>query len=106
MFELPPLVPMHQQFDETEIDDLETVLTEGLRARLAAASFKAGETVAIGVGSRGVSPIQQVVRTVVKEIKAAGLRTFIVPAMGSHGGGTAEGQREVLLDYVITPDGV
>ena len=104
MFELPPLVPMRQQFDATEIDDLEAVLTEGLRARLAAASFKAGETVAIGVGSRGVSPIQQVVRTVVQEIKAAGLRPFIVPAMGSHGGGTAEGQRDVLLDYGITLD--
>ena len=100
------MTPMRQQFDGTEIDDLEAVLTEGLRRRLAEASFEAGETVAIGVGSRGVSPIQQVVRTVVKEVKAAGLRPFIVPAMGSHAGGTAEGQRDVLLDYGITPDEV
>ena len=104
--ELPRLAPMRQQFDKSEIDDLDAVLTAGLRARLAGASFEAGESVAVGVGSRGVSPIQQVVQTVIKELETAGLQPFIVPAMGSHGGGTAEGQRDVLLDYGITPDGV
>ncbi|MDP6349246.1 MAG: lactate racemase domain-containing protein [Chloroflexota bacterium] len=106
MQDLPLFVPMRQQFDETSIDDLEAAISAGIRARLVDATFTAGQSVAVGVGSRGVSPIQQVVRTVIAELRAAGLEPFIVPAMGSHGGGTAEGQRDVLLDYGITPEGV
>ncbi len=106
MQQLPHFIPMRQQFDETRIDDLEAVISAGIRARLENATFSAGQSVAVGVGSRGVSPIQQVVRTVIADLKAAGLEPFIVPAMGSHGGGTAEGQRDVLLDYGITPEGV
>ena len=104
--DLPTLVPMRQKFDDTQIDDLEGVIREGIRARLAEADYSPGDSVAVGVGSRGVSPIQQVVRAVVAELKSGGLQPFIVPAMGSHGGGTAEGQRDVLLDYGITPNGV
>lgn len=103
---LPLLVPMHQQFNSTEIDNLEAELSNKLRASLLKNPPKKGGTVAIGVGSRGVSPIQRVVKTVIKTLKEEGLEPFIVPAMGSHGGGTAEGQRDVLLDYGITPDEV
>jgi hypothetical protein len=97
---------MRQQFDKSEISDLNGVLTEGIRAHMAKTNIEPGASVAIGVGSRGVSPIQSVVRIVVRELKTAGLAPFIVPAMGSHGGGTAEGQRDVLLEYGITPSEV
>ena len=102
----PQFVPMQQEFDAREVVDLEGELVEGIRASLAGNRAKPGESVAVGVGSRGVSPIQQVTTTVVRELKSSGLRPFIVPAMGSHGGGTADGQRHVLAERGITESNV
>ena len=102
----PQFVPMQQEFDAREVADLEGELVEGIRASLAGSRTKPGESVAVGVGSRGVSPIQQVTMTVVRELKSSGLRPFIVPAMGSHGGGTADGQRHVLAERGITESDV
>ena len=56
------------------------------------------------MGSRGIRPQPPVVRAVVRELVAVGAVPFVVPAMGSHGGGTAEGQRGILSDYGITED--
>ena len=55
-----------------------------------------GSEVAIAVGSRGIAQIDTITRTVVSQLKGWNLKPFIVPAMGSHGGGTDEGQQEVL----------
>ena len=63
---------------------------------------KAGQSVALTVGSRGVVNIDAIVRATVEHMKALGARPFIIPAMGSHGGGTAEGQRSVLEHYGVT----
>jgi hypothetical protein len=65
--------------------------------------FKAGSEIAIGLGSRGIRDLGVVVDCVVEWVRAQGARPFIVPAMGSHGGGTAEGQREVLEAYGFDP---
>ncbi len=59
-------------------------------------------TVAIAVGSRGIANLATIVRTVVENCIAADLQPFLVPAMGSHGGATAEGQTAVLASYGIT----
>ena len=61
-----------------------------------------GQRVAITAGSRGIANIAAVIRTVAEEVRAAGAEPFVVPAMGSHGGATAEGQRRVLAEYGIT----
>ena len=61
-----------------------------------------GSSVAIGVGSRGITDLAEVVRAVVAKIKQAGYTPFITPAMGSHGGATAEGQINVLANSGIT----
>ncbi|HKP95572.1 MAG TPA: DUF2088 domain-containing protein [Fibrobacteria bacterium] len=79
----------------------------GLDAALGApnagkAKGAAGKRIAIGVGSRGITDLQPMVRRVVERVKAAGASPFIVPAMGSHGGATAEGQLEVLASLGIT----
>ena len=58
--------------------------------------------VAVGVGSRGISKLQRIVLRTLKFLKAAGADPFIVPAMGSHGGATAEAQSELLSEYGIT----
>jgi hypothetical protein len=63
---------------------------------------KAGQSVALTVGSRGVVNIDAIVRATVEHMEALGAHPFIIPAMGSHGGGTAEGQRSVLEHYGVT----
>ncbi len=68
--------------------------------------LKAGLSVAVAVGSRGITDLATVVAEVVRRLKWAGLRPFITPAMGSHGGATAEGQKEVLRLRGITEDTV
>ena len=102
----PQLIQMRQRLDGAHIADLESCLRDQLRARLSASNAVPGQSVAIGVGSRGVSPIVEVVRTIVSEMGRAGLEPFIVPAMGSHGGATAAGQEAVLAEYGITLDSV
>ncbi len=59
-------------------------------------------SIAVAVGSRGIASLQETVRTVCDWLKAHGAVPFVFPAMGSHGGGTAEGQRQVLAEYGIT----
>ena len=90
-----PLPDMHlvrQTFNAVELENLEGHLTGGLRRQLRRAALPAGASVAIAVGSRGVSPVVEVVRTLARGLREAGLQPFVVPAMGSHGGGMAEGQ--------------
>src|SRR5579864_1529993 len=61
-----------------------------LRAPAIRDSFRPGETVAIGVGSRGIGSLPEIVRSLVDELKAWDATSFIFPAMGSHGGATPE----------------
>src|SRR5919108_2767473 len=73
-------------------------------ARLAAAALpiRRGDTVAVGAGSRGIANIAPIVRAAVTYLRDLGAHPFVFPAMGSHGGGTAEGQLSVLEHYGIT----
>ena len=64
--------------------------------------IKPGDRVAVAVGSRGITNLQSIVTSVIECLKAAGAEPFIVPAMGSHGGATPEGQTELLAEYGIT----
>ncbi len=66
--------------------------------------IRPGQTVAVGVGSRGVARIAEITRAAIDELKARGAKPYVVPAMGSHGGGTPEGQMEVLAGYGVTPE--
>ena len=98
----PKVVRVQQNFDATHITDIPKTVSEqigklGLNGRL-----KPGQTVAITGGSRGVANIAVILRSVVDELRRLGVRPFIIPAMGSHGGGTAEGQKLVLEHYGIT----
>ncbi len=100
----PLLTPVRQHFVDDAIPDLAGVIVQGLRALHLGARLRPGAQIAIAVGSRGVSPIREVVRAVVDELRSIGASPFVVPAMGSHGGGTAEGQQEVLVSYGISED--
>lgn len=63
-----------------------------------------GKRVAISAGSRGIANIADIIKAIADAIRKRGGEPFIVPAMGSHGGGTAKGQRKVLANYNITPE--
>ncbi len=63
-----------------------------------------GMRVAVTAGSRGIRNVDEITRSVAAYVKSRGATPFIVPAMGSHGGATAEGQREVLAGYGITEE--
>jgi len=71
-------------------------------ARLAA--LRPGSSVAIALGSRGITRIALIGRTIIDAVRELGHVPFVVPAMGSHGGGTAEGQREVLAKLGMTEE--
>lgn len=62
--------------------------------------------IAIAVGSRGIANLAAIVGRMVGCLKAAGARPFIVPAMGSHGGASPEGQTRILADYGVTPESI
>ena len=82
------------------IDSAAALVAEWERLRLSEAVR--GKSIAIGVGSRGISDLPMLVRLLADLVAGGGGRPFIVPAMGSHGGATAEGQLQVLADLGIT----
>jgi hypothetical protein len=68
----------------------------------ACSAMTPGARIAVAVGSRGISNLQAIIRSTLDVLKQAGAKPFIVPAMGSHGGGTPEGQVELLADYGVS----
>jgi nickel-dependent lactate racemase len=99
---IPRMVKIQQHFNTDEIQDVEGAVQEELRKPEIMNRVKAGMRIAVGVGSRGVAEIPRIVRTVISELKSWGAEPFIVPAMGSHGGATDEGQKEVLANLGVT----
>jgi len=95
---------IRQHFDAPRLDDVPAAVRTEIRNLALGRVVGAGQTVAISAGSRGIANLASIIRTVVEEMHAIGACPFIVPAMGSHGGGTAEGQAEVLASYGITEE--
>ena len=99
----PPCMHLvRQQFDASEVPDFDRRLAAEARSVLTAQGVGSGSRIAIAVGSRGVSPVARVVRIVGEAVRSLEAEPLIVPAMGSHGGGTADGQAEVLAGYGIS----
>lgn len=98
------MVRVRQEFAVPEISDVATAVREELRRSEIARRAKPSMRIAVGVGSRGVANIATVVRITIEELKRLGALPFIVPAMGSHGGATAEGQKQVLAGLGITEE--
>lgn len=97
---LPRVTKIGIPFRATRPVDLEKTLRSGF-ARIAP-SIRKGSRVAIAVGSRGISNLDSIVRLTVENLEKLGASPFVVAAMGSHGGGTIEGQLAVLAEYGIT----
>ncbi len=90
---------IRQRFDNTAIENVEQAVAQQLNSDKL--KFAPGARIAITSGSRGVANIARITKAVVDAVKAKGGNPFIIPAMGSHGGATAEGQREILASYDI-----
>jgi hypothetical protein len=102
--EFPPIARVRQSIPQPRVEDVAGTVRRLIRESRIADRVPSGGRVAVGVGSRGIAAIPTIARAAVDELKAMGFRPFIVAAMGSHGGATAEGQRELLAGYGITPD--
>ena len=100
----PRTFRVRQTFERTRVADV-AVETDRELARLQLQDrIRPGQTVAITAGSRGIANIRFIIKAVVDHFKTGGAQPFIVAAMGSHGGGTPDGQRRILSDYGITED--
>ena len=101
---LPKMYRVRQSFNKEHLEDIEgTVAREFAKAEIRA-QVKPGMRVALAVGSRGIRNLSRIVKCVVDQLLALGAEPFIVAAMGSHGGGTLEGQLEILHTYGITQE--
>jgi hypothetical protein len=98
---LPPVRLVRRVGSAPKLEDLEGATRSEMRRVLAGVMDPAGP-IAVGVGSRGIAHLQTIVRCVIDELTDAGFEPFVVPAMGSHGGGTAAGQREMLASLGIS----
>jgi hypothetical protein len=91
------MIPVRQKFPASAPIDVRAELRKSFRP-----SVKPGARIAVGAGSRGITNLAAVVGEAVAILKDAGAKPFIVPAMGSHGGATPEGQVQILSEYGIT----
>ncbi len=98
------MTKIRHHFPRPRVEDVAAATTAALapvRDRI-----RPGESIALTVGSRGIANIATIVKATVEAVKACGAAPFVIPAMGSHGGGTAEGQVEVLASYGVTEHAV
>ncbi|MGI8650680.1 MAG: lactate racemase domain-containing protein [Rubrobacter sp.] len=101
---LPKVLKVRQHFPRPRVEDLRAEILKQCAEDRISGLVEPGMSVAVTVGSRGISGIDVMVRSLVAALKEAGAKPFIVPAMGSHGGATAEGQEELLSDYGVTEE--
>ncbi|AUH65759.1 nickel pincer cofactor-dependent isomerase, group 22 [Paracoccus zhejiangensis] len=101
---IPAMAPVRQVFDDSRITDIPAAIRAEFARMDGAHGLRPGMSVAVGVGSRGLADLPIIVRATIDAIRAAGAEPFIVPAMGSHGGASAEGQRALLAGLGVTPD--
>jgi hypothetical protein len=100
----PQFFRVHQKFDRPRVDDIPAEVQRQLARLNLGEKIRPGQSVAVTAGSRGITNIAKIIRAITQHISSLGASPFILPAMGSHGGATAEGQREVLAGYGITEE--
>ena len=101
---LPKMACIEQVFDHQKLEDVPGTLRGGLARPKIRETVRPGMRIAVACGSRGITQIDLIAKTVVDYLKECGAHPFIIPAMGSHGGATAEGQAEMLAGYGITEE--
>lgn len=87
-----------------QLGDLDGEIRASLDGLRLPAEKLVGKRLAVSAGSRGIANLKEIVRACCNWLKSRGALPFVFPGMGSHGGGTAEGQRRVLEEYGVTPE--
>ena len=100
----PNMMRIRQHFDAPTVEDVPAAVREEIARLNLGARVEPGQSVAVSVGSRGINNIALITKSLVEELKNLGLEPFLVPAMGSHGGGIAEAQREIIEGYGVTEE--
>jgi hypothetical protein len=95
---------VRQNFPRPRVENIPAAVRQTLDRLALARTIKPGQTVALTAGSRGIANIPLILKSVVQYLRDLGAQPYLVPAMGSHGGATAQGQREVLEGYGITEE--
>src|SRR5690349_18934089 len=97
----PPLARVRQSVPQPRVADVPGTVRRAILESRIRERVKPGGTIAVGVGSRGITVIAEVARAAIETLKEMGFRPFVVAAMGSHGGATPRGQRELLAGYGV-----
>jgi hypothetical protein len=102
--EIPRLFPVRQRFPRPRVGDIRAAVHAELGRIFPPGAFRPGARLGVTVGSRGISNLAAIARAAVDFLKSRDARPFIIPAMGSHGGATAEGQRSLIAHYGVTEE--
>jgi hypothetical protein len=102
----PKTLRIRQTFERPVVTDVSAAVRAALERLDLGRTIRPGHTVALTAGSRGIANIPAVLRAAADFLKGLGARPLLIPAMGSHGGGTAEGQRQIIESYGITEEAV
>lgn len=99
----PKMMKIEQKYDDSFIKDIPSHIQKQLELNVKLDDFN-GKRICITAGSRGIPNLDLIIKELCANLKRWGAKPFVIPAMGSHGGGTAEGQRELLEGYGITEE--
>lgn len=102
--DFPRFVRIRQLFEAPLVRDIPKTTEEEVTRLVEEVGMKVGASVAVATGSRGIMNIATIIKHTVAALKKAGLRPYIVPAMGSHGGATSEGQSRILHHYGVSEE--
>ena len=102
VFPLPVFHKVQQIIPDEKLEDIPGAIAAEMGKEEVRSRLTAGKTAAVLVGSRGIDNLPVIVKSVIEQLKKYGILPFIVPAMGSHGGGVAENQRAIIEGYGIT----
>lgn len=105
-FEFPKMYKIQQTWDFPYLTEVKAALRKEFSASSASGLIKPGMKIAIAVGSRGIDQLPEVVKAIVELLKGCGAEPFVIPAMGSHGGGDSRNQAKILHSYGITEEAI
>ena len=101
-YPFPLFFKVRMDFPRPRIENISKNLIDNLDDAFADSPIRAGDTVGVGVGSRGIANLAFIVKTCCTRLTQIGATPVIIPAMGSHGGATADGQRKILEELGVT----
>lgn len=101
---IPRMAAVRQVFDSDHIEDIPGEMRRELSREAVRAKIRPGMRIAITAGSRGIDHLAVIIRELVSFLKEQGALPFVIPAMGSHGGATAQGQLAIVHEYGVTEE--